>query len=66
MRAKFILVLLVVGIVPMQLIGWAGYYFAQKTIISQAGQIRQQALQQSIAAADDRLYQLQMLAAAAR
>lgn len=62
LRAKFILVLLVVGIVPMQLIGWAGYYFAQKTIISQAGQIRQQALQQSIAAADDRLYQLQMLA----
>jgi sensor histidine kinase YesM len=62
LRTKFIFVLLGLGVLPMLLIGWAGFYLSQETILRQAGHIQQQSLQQNAISLDEKLTMMQNLA----
>ncbi|NQX45230.1 histidine kinase [Paenibacillus tritici] len=62
LRSKFIVMLLLFGVLPMLVIGWAGYDASKRTIIQQAVEIQSRLLEQTVASVDSELSMYQMLA----
>lgn len=62
LRSKFILILLLFGVLPMIVIGWAGYNASKRTIIHQAMEIQSRLLEQTVASLNSELSMYQMLA----
>lgn len=62
LRSKFIVMLLLFGVLPMLVIGWAGYDASKRSIIHQAVEIQSRLLEQTVASVDSELSMYQMLA----
>lgn len=62
LRSKFIVMLLLLGVLPMLVIGWAGYDASKRSIIHQAVEIQSRLLEQTVASVDSELSMYQMLA----
>ncbi|WP_238655108.1 sensor histidine kinase [Paenibacillus piscarius] len=62
LRSKFILLLLLLGVLPMLVIGWAGYDASKQTITRQAVEIQSRLLEQTVASVDSQLAMYQLLA----
>ncbi|MBB6637406.1 sensor histidine kinase [Cohnella thailandensis] len=64
LRTRFIVVLLLLGVVPMTIIGTTVYQVSRNIIITQATRIQSQSLEQEIAQIDRKLLAFQQLAGA--
>ena len=62
LRSKFILMLLLLGVLPMLVIGWAGYDASKRSITHQAVEIQSRMLEQTVASVDSELAMYQLLA----